>query len=98
MFSPGEIVICVDDAFPNPLCRFPCGYVVHGNRYEVRAVTSRGAVQIEGLPVYGLMAVDSSLQFVETGWKAHRFRKIADSAQNADSGVETEPELVGAGR
>ena len=71
---PSEKVICVDDSFPNPLCRFPAGYVVRGQTYSVLAVRDTGGVIIAGKPVFDLFTG------VETGWKPHRFRKLHDNA------------------
>jgi hypothetical protein len=73
VYFSSERVICVDDSFPNPLCRFPEGYVVRGQIYHVIRVRETGGVVIAGKPVFNLFTDD------EVGWKPHRFRKLSDN-------------------
>jgi hypothetical protein len=105
MFMPSQRVICVDDTNPNPLCQFPCGYVVRGRIYHVAGVTETGGVQIEGLPVIvcfrSFHAVMNGLppdRELEVGWKRHRFRKYDDRSTDEEIDDPRELELVGAGR
>jgi hypothetical protein len=106
MFMPSEKVICVDDTNPNPLCRFPCGYVVRGRFYLVKGTTITGGVQIEGLPVIGFLHSFHTLmpglplgskQEGDVGWKPHRFRRYEEWTSEFEIGDSMEEELVGAG-
>lgn len=106
MFMPSEKVVCVDDTNPNPLCEFPCGYVVRGRIYCVKGVTLRGGVQIEGLPVIGYfhsfyaalneLAPERKLEG-DVGWKRYRFRRLEEPGANEEMDHSSELELVGAG-
>jgi hypothetical protein len=85
MFVTSEKVICVDDTNPNPLCSFPCGYVVRGRVYHVRGISHTGGVQIVGRPVIGVCWLCALAGMFgewphecvaeDVGWKRHRFRK-----------------------
>jgi hypothetical protein len=106
MFMPSQKVICVDDTNPNPLCQFPCGYVVRGHIYYVKGVTLTGGVQIEGLPVIGYFhsfyAAMNGLppdrrREGDVGWKPHRFRRYDERNLEEEIGDPLELELVGAG-
>jgi hypothetical protein len=106
MFLPSEKVICVDDTNPNPLCKFPCGYVVRGRIYHVKGTTLRGGVQIEGLPVIGYFhSFDALMNGLppdrefegDVGWKQHRFRRFDERNSEEEIGDSSELELVGAG-
>lgn len=66
-------VVCIDDRNPNPLCRFPCGYVVKGHVYEVLGIGRGGGIQIAGLPVRYVFNADE-----DAGWKPHRFSFLAE--------------------
>jgi hypothetical protein len=105
MFMPSEKVICVDDTNPNPLCKFPCGYVVRGRIYHVKGVTLTGGVQIEGLPVvacfrsfYAAMnGLPPDREFAgDVGWKRHRFRRYDERNSEQEVRDPAELELVGA--
>ena len=106
MSMPSKKVICVDDANPNPLCKFPCGYVVRGCIYHVKGVTLTGGVQIEGLPVIGYfhyiggalngMPPDGRFEG-DVGWKPHRFRRYDEPTSDEEIGDTSDLELVGAG-
>ena len=76
-----EKVLCIDDRNPNPLCRFPCGYVVQGHVYEVVGIGRGGGIQIAGLPVFYLFFDE------DAGWKPHRFSFLGE-------GVPDEYELT----
>ena len=104
MFRPSQKVICVDDTNPNPLCKFPCGYVVRGRIYFVKGVLLGGGVQIEGLPV--ISCFHSSYAAThglppdmecegDAGWKRHRFRRYDE--RNSEQEVGDSLEVVGAG-
>jgi hypothetical protein len=104
MFMSSQKVICVDDSNPNPQCKFPCGYVVRGHIYYVKAVTQTGGVQIEGLPVIGYYHSFHALmnglppdREAEVGWKPHRFRRYDERNSGDEIGDPSELELVGAG-
>ena len=99
MFMPSQKVICVDDTNPNPLCRFPCGYVVHGHIYYVKGVSLSGGVQIEGLPVIGYFPLSASLPSnrgsdIDVGWKPHRFRRYDERSIDEEIEDSLELELV----
>jgi hypothetical protein len=106
MFGPSDKVVCVDDANPNPLCKFPLGYVVRGCFYYVKGVTPTGGVQIEGLPVIGFIhpfhamklgySFDTRLEG-DVGWKPHRFRRFEELRMDSETDDSSELELVGAG-
>ena len=99
MYTPSEKVICVDDSYPNPLCQFPCGYVVRGHIYHVRGITITGGVQIEGLPVIGIIHHRFDRKHDgDVGWKPHRFRKYEVRSSDEAMDDPLELELVGAGR
>jgi hypothetical protein len=105
MFMQSQKVICVDDTNPNPLCGFPCGYVVRGCIYFVKGVTVTGGVQIEGLPVIGYFRFAYALlkklpldgDYEDVGWKPHRFRKYDDQSSDEEVSDSLDLELVGAG-
>jgi hypothetical protein len=106
MFTPSQKVICVDDTNPNPMCRFPCGYVVRGRFYLVKGITVTGGVQIEGLPVIGyFQSLHASLNGLppdreydgDVGWKPHRFRKYDECSADEETGDSQGLELVGVG-
>ena len=106
MFMPSQKVICVDDTNPNPMCRFPYGYVERGCIYVVRGVTMNGGVQIEGLPVIGYFRayLAKSQELLpgegsdgDVGWKPHRFRKYNVRRTDEEIGDSSDLELVGAG-
>ena len=96
MFRPSQKVICVDDTNQNPLCEFPCGYVVRGRIYYVAGVTPAGGIQIEGLPVIGYLPANRKYDD-DVGWKRHRFRKYDERSSDVEIGDSSELELVGAG-
>ena len=106
MFMPSQKVVCVDDTNPNPLCTFPCGYVVQGRVYIVRGMALSGGVQIEGLPVIGHPRVSlaawkrvpsENVSVIDAGWKPRRFRSYDDQETSEEVGDSQELELVGAG-
>ena len=98
MFGPSDKVVCVDDTNPNPLCKFPLGYVVRGRFYYVKGVTLTGGVQIEGLPVIGYRGYSFDAKHeVDVGWKPHRFRRFEEKDLEAELGDSSELELTGAG-
>ena len=103
MFTPSEKVICVDDSNPNPLCRFPCGYVVRGRPYLVKGTTVAGGVQIEGLPVIAFLHPAHALmlgfpygsnQEADVGWKPHRFRKYEGRSSEDEIVDSVQEELL----
>jgi hypothetical protein len=96
MLMPSQKVICVDDTNPNPLCKFPCGYVVRGRIYHVAGMTQTGGVQIEGLPVIGYLPPNGKYDG-DVGWKPHRFRRHDERNLDEEIGDPSELELVGAG-
>jgi hypothetical protein len=95
MFVTSEKVICVDDTNPNPLCSFPCGYVVRGRVYHVRGISFTGGVQIVGRPVIGAcwlctFFAEYPHECVDVGWKRHRFRKCDEVNSEEVTAVSTD--------
>lgn len=99
-----EKVVCVDDSNPNPVCTFPCGYVVRGRVYYVRGMGPTGGVQIEGRPVLHSAAYRMQFQNLgwpgsdgDVGWKRHRFRKCDDFKLEEEGAISADEDLVAEG-